>query len=51
MTSPTSTFEGKSDAFFLGEYACLRKEIELLLDDYRSLERYAVVAIGVTWDG
>jgi hypothetical protein len=49
MTSQTSTFEGKSDAFFLSEYACLRKEIELLLDDYRSLERYAVVAIGVTW--
>src|ERR1700722_16814144 len=42
-------FSEKSDAFYLSEYACLRKEIELLLEDYRTLERNVVFAVGISW--
>jgi hypothetical protein len=35
--------------FYLKEYECLRKEIELMLAEARSLERSIVVAVGATW--
>jgi hypothetical protein len=35
--------------FYLKEYECLRREIEWLLVEGRSLERNVVIAIGVTW--
>jgi hypothetical protein len=35
--------------FCLKEYEALRKEVEWLLQDYRTLERYAIVAVGVSW--
>jgi len=38
-----------SKDFYLKEYECLRKEIEWMLKDYRSLERNVVIAVGVTW--
>jgi hypothetical protein len=35
--------------FYLKEYECLRKEVELLLEDHRTLERNVVIAVGATW--
>jgi hypothetical protein len=35
--------------FYLKEYECLRREIEWLLGDYRSLERNAAIAVGLSW--
>ena len=42
-------FEEKSAEFFLKEYECLRKELELLIQESRALERYVLVAVGVVW--
>ena len=39
----------KAEDFYLKEYECLRREIEWLLSDYRSLERNAVIAVGISW--
>jgi len=49
MATPPTIFSQRSEDFHLSEYACLRKEIELVLKDYRALERNAVVAIGISW--
>ena|ERR1700728_1135190 len=49
MPTPEGTFTAKSEDFHLQEYACLRKEIELVLKDYRALERNIVIAVGVSW--
>jgi len=49
MTEPVGTFHARSEEFHLSEYACLRSEIELVLKDYRELERNIVIAVGVTW--
>lgn len=49
MERSSGIFEAKSEEFHLKEYECLRKEIELLTQDSRTLERYAIVAVGVTW--
>lgn len=42
-------YGGKSDEFHLKEYECLRREIEVILQDTRSLEKYIVVTIGAIW--
>jgi hypothetical protein len=49
MTVPPGTFGVRSEDFHLSEYACLRREIELMLKEYRALERNIVFAIGITW--
>jgi hypothetical protein len=38
-----------SKEFHLKEYECLRKEVELLIEERKTLERSVVVAIGVSW--
>lgn len=35
--------------FYLKEYECLRKEIDMVLKDHRALERNIVVVIGGIW--
>jgi hypothetical protein len=39
----------KSTEFYLREYDALRKEILWMLQDSRSVERNAVIAVGATW--
>jgi hypothetical protein len=40
--------DGAKD-FYLKEYECLRKEIDMVLKDHRALERNIVVVVGVIW--
>lgn len=49
MDKPDGICAAGAKDFYLQEYECLRKEIDWLLQDYRSLERNVVVAVGVTW--
>jgi hypothetical protein len=49
MAEKTGKYAGDAKEFYLKEYECLRREIEWLLQDYRTLERNVVLAIGVTW--
>jgi hypothetical protein len=39
----------KSGEFYLKEFECLRREIELVIQFARTLERNVVVAIGISW--
>jgi hypothetical protein len=43
------TFGHKSEDFHLKEYEFLRRELEIILQEDRALERNVVVAVGVTW--
>jgi hypothetical protein len=43
------SFSEKASEFHLEEFKGLRKEVELLLEDYLSLERNVVIAIGASW--
>ena len=50
MTKLTpGTFSTKCEDFHLIEYECLRREMEIVLQDSRALERNVVLAIGATW--
>jgi hypothetical protein len=49
MAPSPGIFASKSPEFHLSEYACLRKEVELMLEDYHALERNVVIAVGITW--
>lgn len=49
LTSEVRKESNSSKDFFLKEYECLRREVEWLLQDYRTLERNAVIAVGITW--
>jgi hypothetical protein len=49
MSHTSGVYGGKSEEFHLMEYECLRREIEVVLQDTRSLEKYIVVAIGAIW--
>lgn len=35
--------------FYLKEYECLRNEIEIIIRDYRVVERNAIIAVGASW--
>jgi hypothetical protein len=43
------TFNAKAEDFHLKEYESLRRELEIVLQDSRGLERNVVLAIGATW--
>jgi hypothetical protein len=45
----SDSFSEKAPEFHLEEFKGLRKEVELLLEDYLGLERNVVVAIGASW--
>jgi hypothetical protein len=49
MTKPVGDFHAQSGEFLLKQYECLRKEIEILIQESRALERNAIIAVGVTW--
>jgi hypothetical protein len=45
----SDSFSEKASEFHLEEFKALRKEVEILLEDYLALERNVVVAIGASW--
>ena len=49
MADLEGRFAADAKDFHLMEYESQRKLLELLFQDYRSLERNVVIAVGVTW--
>jgi hypothetical protein len=49
MAQTDGKFADRNRDFYLKEYESLREEIEWLLQEYSSLERNVVIAVGVTW--
>lgn len=49
MDEADGRFADNAKEFYLKEYEAQRTQMGWLLQDYRSLERNAVVAVGVTW--
>ena len=49
MAELDGNFASNAKEFYLKEYESHRTQMGWLLQDYRSLERNAVIAVGVTW--
>jgi len=42
-------YAADSKEFHLKEFECLRKEVEMKIEEQRTLERNVVVAVGISW--
>src|SRR4051812_9471648 len=49
MAEMDGQFADSAKDFYLREYESQHKMLGVLLEDYRSLERNVVIAVGVTW--
>src|SRR5437763_4941077 len=49
MERQAGIFSAKSEEFYLKEFESLRKEIEFVEQEQRSVERNALIGVGIAW--